>query len=292
MTGVGSPDISSPCLALDIGGTKVDCAIIRGDATILARERISVREHGDDLFGAIVDLISRVRTTGHFSFLGVGCAGPMARNGEYVSPLNIPAWRDFALRSKLEDALGLRVHIDGDARALALGEGVFGAAVNDLSYASLVVSTGVGGAIVLNGRLLDGETGNAGHIGHLNVVPDGRLCACGSYGCLEAEASGRAIQDMTGRPAREADEPTRARCAELVGRAVGTLAAVLDFSHCYVAGAVALGFGDGFFETANKAARALAMMHYSSHVEIRRSPLGVDGPLLGAAVVGWRGEAA
>jgi predicted NBD/HSP70 family sugar kinase len=78
----------------------------------------------------------------------------------------------------------------------------------------------------------------------------------------------------------------------LVGRAVGTLAAVLDFSHCYVAGAVALGFGDGFFETANKAARALAMMHYSSHVEIRRSPLGVDGPLLGAAVVGWRGEAA
>jgi len=71
---------------------------------------------------------------------------------------------------------------------------------------------------------------------------------------------------------------------------VGTLASVLDFSHCYVAGSVALGFGDEFFQRANKAARALAMMHYSSHVEIRRSPLGADGPILGAAMVGWRGK--
>jgi glucokinase len=107
---------------------------------------------------------------------------------------------------------------------------------------------------------------------------------------LEAEASGRAIEDMTGRPAREADGATRARCADLVGRAVGSLAVVMDFSHAYVAGSVALGFGDGFFETATKSARDVAMMHYSSHVEVRRSPLGPDGPLFGAALVGWRGE--
>jgi glucokinase len=196
------------------------------------------------------------------------------------------------LRQALEEALELRVHVDGDARALALAEGSFGGARGESSYVSMVVSTGVGGAIVLDGRLLDGETGNAGHIGHLNVVPQGRLCACGSYGCLEAEASGRAIEDMTGRPAVEADEATRTRCAELVGRAVGTLAAVLDFSHCYLAGSVALGFGEDFFHVANKAARAVAMMHYSSHVELRRSPLGADGPILGAAMVGWRGERA
>ena len=290
MTGVGSPDTEIPCLALDIGASKVECAVVEGNGTIRHRERIAVAQHADDLFDAVVDLIGRVRGSSMFEFLGVGCAGPMTRGGEFVSPLNIPAWRDFALRDRLEDLLGLRVQVDGAARALALAEGAFGGARNESSYVSMVVSTGVGGAIVLDGRLLDGETGNAGHIGHLNVVPQGRLCACGSYGCLEAEASGRAIEDMTGRPAIEANEVTRARCAQLVGRAVGTLAAVLDFSHCYLAGSVALGFGEDFFHVANKAAREVAMMDYSSHVELCRSPLGADGPLLGAAMVAWRAE--
>ena len=117
------------------------------------------------------------------------------------------------------------------------------------------------------------------------------MCSCGSYGCLEAEASGWAIETRTGRPAIEADAVTRHRTADLVGRAVGTLAVVLDFNHCYVAGSVALGFGDEFFEVANKSARAVAMLPYSQHLEIRRSGLGVDGPLLGAALVGWRGGA-
>nr|MBW4079274.1 ROK family protein [Acidobacteriota bacterium] len=126
---------------------------------------------------------------------------------------------------------------------------------------------------------------------HLNVIPDGRLCSCGSHGCLEAEASGWAIEDMTGQPAKFADETVRHRCATLVGRAVGTLSSVLDFTQCFIAGSVALGFGDEFFETANKAARDVAMMRYSEHLEIKRSDLGADGPILGAAMVGWRGGA-
>ncbi len=289
MTGVGSPDATIPCLALDIGATKVECAVVAPDASIERRERLSVRDQGDHLVDAIVDLVGRVRGAATYEVLGVGCAGPMTRGGDLVSPLNIPQWRDFELRRTLEVALGLRVVVDGDARALALAEGRFGGARDEDSYVSMVVSTGIGGGIVLDGRLLDGETGNAGHVGHLNVVADGRLCACGSYGCLEAEASGRAIEDMTGRPAREADSAVRLRCADLVGRAVGTLASVLDFSHCYVAGSVALGYGDEFFEQANKSARALVMMHYCADLEIRPSPLGVDGPILGAALVGWRG---
>jgi glucokinase len=95
---------------------------------------------------------------------------------------------------------------------------------------------------------------------------------------------------MTGRPASEADGAVRLRCAKLVGRAVGTLSSVLDFNRCYVAGSVALGFGEEFFENANKSARAVATMHYSSNLEIRKSGLGGDGPILGAALVGWRGE--
>ncbi|HEY5439013.1 MAG TPA: hypothetical protein VIJ99_08925, partial [Acidimicrobiales bacterium] len=96
-------------------------------------------------------------------------------------------------------------------------------------------------------------------------------------------------ETRTGRSASEADQATRQRTAELVGRAVGTLASVLDFNHCYVAGSVALGFGDEFFEIANKSAGTMAMLHYSEHLEIHRSGLGVDGPLLGAALVAWRG---
>ena len=144
------------------------------------------------------------------AIVGVGCAGPMTRGGVEVSPLNIPSWRDFPLRRSLRDALDLDVFIDGDARSLALAEGAFGAARDDSSYLSMVVSTGVGGGFVIDRRLLDGDSGNSGHIGHLNVVPDGRICSCGAFGCLEAEASGWAIEAMTGSPGT-AGRPGHAR---------------------------------------------------------------------------------
>jgi len=292
MIDVGAGESAAPCLALDIGATKVECAVVDGHGSVLSRDRFNVRECSNDLLGAISALVDRVSGGAPFDFIGVGCAGPMTRGGESVSPLNIPQWRDFPLRSLLGQALGMNVFVDGDARSLALAEGVFGAAVDDRSYASLVVSTGIGGALVIDGRLLDGETGNAGHVGHLTVVPEGRWCSCGSHGCLEAEASGWAIEDMTGKPAKDADEAMRLRCAQLVGRAIGTLSSVLDFDRCYVAGSVALGFGDQFFHDANKAARMVATMSYSSTLEIRPSGLGGDGPILGASLVGRRGSSA
>lgn len=289
MTSVGGARRASPCLALDIGATKIEAAIVAPDGTIERRLRLDVAANASDLFDALVDLARRVRGDERVELIGVGCAGPMTRGGDTVSPLNIPHWRGFPLRESLRDALNADVHVDGDARALALAEGHFGAARDVTSYLSMVVSTGVGGGLVLNGRLLDGDTGNAGHVGHLNVVVNGALCSCGAYGCLEAEASGWAIEERTGRPADQADEATRLRTGELVGRAVGMLSSVLDFRHCFVAGSVALGYGDEFFAEANKSARATAMMSYSHDVEIRRSQLGADGPLLGAALVGWRG---
>jgi glucokinase len=254
-----------PCLALDIGATKVEAAIVHADGTLARRARLIDDDH-DDLFAAIVVMAHDVLDGESADLVGVGCAGPMTRGGFEVSPLNIPSWRNFPLRQSLRDALGLDVYIDGDARSLALAEGAFGAARDDTSYLSMVVSTGVGGGLVIDGRLLNGDSGNAGHIGHLNVVPNGRICSCGAFGCLEAEASGWAIEEMTGRPAQEADQATRERTANLVGRAVGTLASVLDFNHCYVAGSVALGFGDEFFAVANKSARAMAQLHYSQHL--------------------------
>jgi glucokinase len=289
MTDVGDVRSASPCLALDIGATKVEAAIVRPDGSIEFRDRLLVADYTDNLIDAIITMARRAVAHVPVQTVGVGCAGPMSRGGATVSPLNIPSWRDFPLRHLLRDGLGIEVFVDGDARALALAEGQFGAAQEDSSYLSMVVSTGVGGGIVIDGRLLDGESGNAGHIGHLNVVTDGAMCSCGAYGCLEAEASGWSIETRTGRPASEANQFVRQRTGELVGRAVGTLASVFDFSHCYIAGSVALGFGDEFFEVANKSARAIAMLPYSEHLEIRRSALGVNGPLLGASMVAWRG---
>jgi len=289
MTDAGVAILAAPCLALDIGATKIEGALVQPDGTVLSRERLLVHDLGVDLIGPIADMLKRVVNDELVSVLGVGCAGPMTRGGDEVSPLNISAWRHFPLRAQLRDRLSIDVFIDGDARALALAEGTYGAARDVDSYLSMVVSTGIGGGLVMDGRLIDGATGNAGHVGHTNVVPHGRKCACGSYGCLEAEASGGAIEAMTGRPPSEADGATRRRTSELVGRAVGTLASVLDFDRCYIAGSVALGFGDEFFDVANEAAQAMAPMEYSADLELVPSGLGRDGPILGAALVGWRG---
>ncbi|MBW4029851.1 MAG: ROK family protein [Acidobacteria bacterium] len=279
---------AAPCLALDIGGTKAEAAVVTREGILLRRARIDVKESGDRLFARIAELLERVRAGDDVTSLGVACAGPMSAGGASVSPLNIPGWRDFPLREELRRATGLAVDVDGDVRALALAEGTFGAARGVSNYASLVVSTGVGGALVMDGRLVKGDSGNAGHIGHLNVVPQGRRCSCGARGCLEAEASGWAIAETTGQSPEFADEATRRRTAVLVGRAIGTLASVLDFNHCYIAGSVALGFGDEFFATAWASARELATMVYSRSLEVRRSGLGADGPLLGAACVAWQ----
>ncbi len=218
---------------------------------------------------------------------GVGCAGPMDSVAETVSPLNIPAWRGFPLRSRLAGATGLPTWVDSDAKALALGEGVFGAAVGRRGFLSMVVSSGVGGGIVLDGRLLDGEAGNAGHIGHVIVEPGGRECACGARGCLEAEASGMSIAALTGKPAAEAGPATIERVGTLVGRAVASVANLLDLTLATVAGSVALGYGDPFFVSAQAEADRSARLAFSRGTRIVGSGLGADGPLVGAATVGW-----
>lgn len=219
---------------------------------------------------------------------GVGTGGPMTAGGATVSPVNIPAWRGFPLHDRLCERLALPVAIDNDAKALALAEGWLGAARGIEDYLAMVVSTGVGGGIVLDGRLLDGADGNAGHIGHVIVEPDGHRCGCGARGCLEAEASGTAIAAITGRPAAEADPATIERTGRLVGRAVASVANLLDLRLAVLAGSVALGFGDAFFAAANAEVERSARLDFSIGCVIRPAELGSDGPLIGAAAVGWR----
>ena len=152
----------------------------------------------------------------------------------------------------------------------------------------MVVSTGVGGGIVLDGRLLDGAASNAGHIGHVIVEPDGRRCGCGARGCLEAEASGTAIRAATGRPPAEAGPELRRRTGTVVGRAVASVANLLDLRLAVVAGSVALGYGDDFFVAAQAELDDRARLAFSAGARIVPAGLGEDGPLVGAAAVAWR----
>jgi glucokinase len=217
---------------------------------------------------------------------GVGCGGPM--RGGLVSPLNIPAWRDFPLQDRLAAHLGLEVAVDNDAKALALGEGWVGAAAGERDFIGMVVSTGIGGGIILDGRLLDGAAGNAGHIGHVIVEPDGHWCRCGARGCVEAEASGTAIRAITGHAPADAPIEMRMRAGTLVGRAIASVANLLDLRLAVVAGSVALGYGEPFFRSAQAEVDQRARLSFSAGAQVRPGGLGADGPLIGAAAVGLR----
>jgi glucokinase len=231
-------------------------------------------------------------SSGEIVACGVGTGGPMTAHGATVSPLNIPAWRGFPLRASLQGLPALAgiplLAIDNDAKALALAEGWRGAATGERDYLAMVVSTGIGGGIVLDGRLLEGASGNAGHIGHVIVEPDGRTCGCGARGCLEAEASGLAIEAVTGSPAADAPAEVIERSGMLVGRALASVANLLDLRLAVVAGSVALGFGTRFFLAAQREISMRACLDHSRGARIEPAGLGADGPLIGAAAVGWR----
>ena len=295
------------CLAVDIGGSKMAAGFVNREGDLLDHQRVATPHSGDaeDLFAALGSVVGAVMAAVPASAdppaaaerrlvvaCGIGCGGPMDLEAGTVSPLNIPAWRDFPLRARVADLTGLPTALDNDAKALALAEGWVGAARGRRDYLAMVVSTGVGGGIVSDGRLLHGASGNAGHVGHVIVEPEGRKCACGARGCLEAEASGTAIAAVTGRPPAEAPPEVVARCGRMVGRAVASLVSALDIDLIVVAGSVALGYGAPFFAAANEELRARACLSFTRSASIVPAGLADRGPLVGAGAVGWHGGGA
>lgn len=278
-------------LAVDVGGTKLAAGVVDESGTLLVRTQVATPSGTgagpEVLFDALASLVDQVRV-GDEVACGVGSGGPMSPGGQEVSPLNIPGWRSFPLRQRLADATGLSTTVDNDAKALALGEGWVGAASGCRDFIAMVVSTGVGGGIVLDGRLLDGRAGNAGHIGHVNVVPDGRRCACGARGCLEAEASGTGILAATGRPAAEATPEVVHHAGTVVGRGVSAVCNLLDLRLAVVAGSVALGFGTPFFDAAQAELDERCRLDFAVGARVVPGGLGDEGPLVGAAAVAWR----
>lgn len=274
---------TSGFLAIDIGGTKLAVGVVSTDGVLLSR--MQAPTPATDVWGVLKKLIDAQmqETPVHLLACGVGCGGPMTLGGESVSPLNIAEWRGFGLRSAVEQATGLTTYIANDAQALVLGEVWCGSAVGVADVIGMVVSTGVGGGIVSQNKLVTGRQGNAGHIGHVIVVPDGRLCECGAHGCLEAHVSGRSIQAITGRPSQEATVDVKITAGKLVGRALATVGALLDLQLCVIGGSVALGFGAPFFGAIQHELDRSARLEFIRGMKVVPAGLGDSAPLIGAA---------
>ena len=272
-------------LAVDIGGTKLSVGVVSGSGEILSHGRALTPQV--QVWSTLSELIVSQMAASEVELVacGVGCGGPMSPNGDFVSTLHIPEWRDFPLRSSLEKLVQLPVYIDGDAKALVQGEVWCGAVAGQTDVVGMVVSTGVGGGIISGGKVLDGRSGNAGHIGHVIVVPDGRLCACGSRGCLEAHASGRSIEAITGKPAAQASQQVVQETGRLVARALVSVGATLDVRSAVIAGSVALGFGAPFFEAVQSELDRSAKIGFIDGFKVCPAGLGPLSPLVGAAAV-------
>ncbi|ACZ91199.1 ROK family protein [Streptosporangium roseum] len=199
--------MSGLVLAVDIGGTKFAVALVDSDGNVRTARRAATPPGGDarTLWKALGELVDSLldgaaadglingdaAAGGAVAGVGIGCGGPMTWPEGAVSPLNMPGWRGFPLRARLAERFpGVPVRIHNDAVCLAVAEHWRGAGRGSANMLGMVVSTGVGGGLILGDRLIDGGSGNAGHIGHIVVDPGGPPCGCGGRGCLEAVARG------------------------------------------------------------------------------------------------------
>lgn len=179
-------------LAVDIGGTKATVAIV--DSTFAVRHRIEISTgEAEDLEAKLFEAAKEVlaQHQGDLVGVGIGSAGPLDFAKGTISPVNIPGWRNFDVVSLFKNLTkNQKVVLRGDGMAVADAEFQLGAGRGSRNMLGMVVSTGVGGGLILGGQLIPGESGNVSFFGHHTINHSGRLCACGRIGCVEAYASG------------------------------------------------------------------------------------------------------
>ncbi len=208
---------------IDVGGTKIAGGVVDVGGTIVEELRVeSPATDAAAIEQAIEGLVTQLRSRHRIETVGVGAAGYIDKARAVVMFAPNLAWRDLDLKADLEAKLDLPVVVENDANAAAWGEFQFGAGhdVDDLLL--VTVGTGVGGGVVLDGSLYRGAFGVGAEIGHMRVVPDGILCGCGNYGCLEMYASGSALV----REVRAAARAGSLLAADLVDRAGADPAAI------------------------------------------------------------------
>jgi glucokinase len=307
--------VTGYALAIDVGGSTLAAAVIAASGEILARDEIAtpITSGAARIAAAVTDVAGRVLAVappGHLIGVGIGSAGPLDPVAGTVSPVNILAWRDFPLVEAIRPvAAGTPVRLAGDGICMALGEHWRGGH-GGRNLLGIVVSTGVGGGLVVDGTAYQGPTGNAGHIGHTVVDFDGPDCPCGGRGCVEALSSGPA---MTGwalahgwRPPGPADARTLAgsvragdpvarqafeRGARALAAGIASAAAMVDLDVVVIGGGVAAA-GEVLFDPIRAALGDYAALAFIKRVRIARSPLGRLAGLYGAAALALSGHEA
>ncbi len=304
-------------IGVDVGGTKVAAGVVDGDGRVLAKARRPTPSQSPaDVEQTIAALVAELRQDHEVVAVGIGAAGFIDAHRATVMFAPNLAWRDEPLRDAMHALIDLPVVVENDANAMAWAEHRFGAGKGEPNLAAVTVGTGIGGGIVLDGRLYRGRWGAGAEFGHIQVVPDGRRCGCGQNGCWEQYCSGRALvrearevadvwpglgarllelgggfpEGITGpavtQAAREGD-PAALECVRIIGESLGqglaNLASILDPGAFVVGGGVAeagellLGPARAVFS-----ARLTGGSH-RPHAPVLLAKLGNDAGLVGAA---------
>ncbi|MET9595550.1 ROK family protein [Streptomyces sp. NPDC006516] len=295
--------------ALDIGGTKIAGALVDGAGSLLVRAQrpTPAQEGAEAVMDAVGDVLADLAASPLWlraGAVGIGSAGPVDASAGTVSPVNVPGWRGFPLVDRVAAVTGgLPVTLVGDGVAMTAAEHWLGAARGYDNALCLVVSTGVGGGLVLGGKLHPGPSGNAGHIGHISVDLDGDPCPCGARGCVERLASGpniarRALENgwlpgpdgdataaAVAASARAGDPVAVAsfeRAAQALAAGIAATATLADIDIAVIGGGVA-GAGEVLFAPLRRSLRDYATLSFVQGLTVTSAVMGTDAGLVGAA---------
>ena len=291
-------------LAVDIGATKAALGIVNEKFQILDKVEVPTgagTEIWRDIEGASKSLLSK--TDGNCIGVGIGSAGPLHLDDGQISPVNIPNWRKFPIVNKFASLVGTpNVVLHGDAMALAHAEYRLGAGQDANNMLGMVVSTGIGGGLILGGKLFTGVTGNASYFGHHTISFEGKQCTCGRIGCVETYASGPKMVEHAlsiGWQSEQHDFRNLAEAARKGDRLAiesidrGTLAlanaivnvlGILDINTVVIGGGVSQA-GDIYWNPLRKhVLHEAKFAGFLEEIELRPAKLDRDAGLLGAAL--------
>ncbi|MDT5367952.1 MAG: glucokinase [Mycobacterium sp.] len=292
-------------LAIDVGGTKIAVGLADRDGA-LVHTATRPTPHGDaEAVWAVVErLITETTADTAVRGVGIASAGPIQLSTGTVSPLNIRGWREFPIVDRVAALLpGVPVRLGGDGLCMALGEHRHGAGRGAQFLLGMVVSTGVGGGLILDGAPYDGASGNAGHVGHVVVDLNGEPCACGGHGCVEAIASGprmvrwardhgwAAPADAGAKELAQAADAGNElavlafrRSATALAAMIASVAAVCDLDLAVLGGGVA-NAGPLLFDPLREALGGYARLDFLRGLSVVPAQLGGDAGLVGAAAL-------
>ena len=181
-------------VGIDIGGTKIAGGVVDDAGAIIERRRVATPADTGALADAVADMVKELASEHDVQAVGVAAAGFIDRSRSVMLHAPNIDWHNEPLRAEFEARIGRPVTLENDANAAGWGEYRFGAGRGSTDMVMVTLGTGVGGAVINDGRLLIGANGSAAELGHLRFVRGGRPCGCGQNGCLEQYASGRALQ--------------------------------------------------------------------------------------------------